>query len=151
MGCDFQVTLAHLKDKPTQAGPAPSSSASTSSGVRYAAARLLGVGGGNGGRTLNFVGGNGTSKAANGTSRSSSFAGSNGSHSMLNSNYDGKGTYLIFNVGDTLFISDLNSQDKVIGCHFGAVVFGDIGVFGLEFMLVTSVFFFLGSYKGYTF
>ncbi|GLT62499.1 hypothetical protein SLA2020_351350 [Shorea laevis] len=106
------VTIAYLKEKPTQAGPAPSSSVSTSSGVRYAAARLLGVGGGNGGRALSFVGGNGTSKAANGTSRSSSLAGSNGSHSMLNSNYDGKGTYLIFNVGDTLFISDLNSQDK---------------------------------------
>lgn len=29
------------------------------------------------------------------------------------SNFDGKGTYLIFNAGDTLFISDLNSQDKV--------------------------------------
>ena len=112
----FQITLAHLKERATQAGTAPSSSsssASTSSGVRYAAARLLGVGGGNGSRTLSFGGGNGTSKAGNGTSRSGSLAGSNGSHSMLNSNYDGKGTYVIFNVGDSLFISDLNSQDKV--------------------------------------
>lgn len=118
MACEFQITLAHLKEKSTHSGPAPSTSASasTSSGVRYAAARLLGVGGGNGSRTLSFVGGNGTSKAANGTSRSSTLAGSNGGHSMLNSNYDGKGTYLIFNVGDTLFISDLNSPDKVIGC-----------------------------------
>lgn len=115
------VTLAHLKEKPTQAGPPPSSSVSTSSGVRYAAARLLGVGSGNGGRALSFVGGNGTSKAANGTSRSSSLASSNGGHSMLNPNCDGKGTYLIFNVGDTLFVSDLNSQDKdpIKSIHFG--------------------------------
>jgi len=112
LGCVFQVTLAHLKEKLTQAGPAPSSSVTTSSGVRYAAARLLGVG-------------NGTSKAANGTSRIISLAGPNGSHSMLNANCDGKGTYLIFNVGDTLFISDLNSQDKVIGCHWGCV-FGSL-------------------------
>lgn len=118
-----QITLAHLKERATQAGTAPSSSsssASTSSGVRYAAARLLGVGGGNGSRTLSFGGGNGTSKAGNGTSRSGSLAGSNGSHSMLNSNYDGKGTYVIFNVGDSLFISDLNSQDKdpIKSIHF---------------------------------
>jgi hypothetical protein len=152
LGCDFQVTLAHLKDKPTLAGPAPSSSASTSSGVRYAAARLLGVGGGNGGRTLNFVGGNGTSKAANGTSRSSSLAGSNDSHSMLNSNYDGKGTYLIFNVGDTLFISDLNSQDKVIGCHWGCGIWGYWGLWiGIYVGDKCFFFFFLGSYKVDTF
>ncbi|XP_040992851.1 dystrophia myotonica WD repeat-containing protein-like [Juglans microcarpa x Juglans regia] len=115
-----QITLAHVKEKPAQAGAAPSSSASTSSGVRYAAARLLGVGGGNGGRPPSFVGGNGASKAANVTSRSSSLAGSNGSHSMLLSNYDGKGTYLIFNVGDTLFFSDLNSPDKdpIKSIHF---------------------------------
>nr|POE75673.1 hypothetical protein CFP56_78221 [Quercus suber] len=116
-----QITLAHLKEKPTQAGSASSSGASTSGGVvRNAAARLLGVGGGNGSRALSFVGGNGTSKAANGTSRSSSLAGSNGTHSMLNSNYDGKGTYLIFNVGDSLFVSDLNTHDKdpIKSLHF---------------------------------
>jgi WD repeat-containing protein 20 len=28
-------------------------------------------------------------------------------------NYDGKGTYIIFNTADTLFISDLNSPAKV--------------------------------------
>ncbi|KAK7851637.1 putative catabolite repression protein crec [Quercus suber] len=117
----FQITLAHLKEKPTQAGSASSSGASTSGGVvRNAAARLLGVGGGNGSRALSFVGGNGTSKAANGTSRSSSLAGSNGTHSLLNSNYDGKGTYLIFNVGDSLFVSDLNTHDKdpIKSLHF---------------------------------
>lgn len=109
------MTLAQLKDKPAQAGPAPSSSssASASSGVRYAAAKFLGVGGGNGVRAIGFAGGNGTGKAVNGTSRSGSLVGSNGSHSILNPNYDGKGTYLIFNVGDTIFIGDLNSPDKV--------------------------------------
>lgn len=36
------------------------------------------------------------------------------------SNYDGKGTYLVFNSGDTLFISNLNSPDKdhVQAIHF---------------------------------
>ena len=34
-----------------------------------------------------------------------------GSQGMAN--YDGKGTYIIFNTADTLFISDLNSHDKV--------------------------------------
>ena len=36
------------------------------------------------------------------------------SSSQSTSNYDGKGTYLIFNAADTIFISDLNSQDKVL-------------------------------------
>lgn len=36
---------------------------------------------------------------------------------MGSSNFDGKGSYLVFNVGDAIFISDLNSQDKVI-CYF---------------------------------
>ncbi|KAG7036873.1 creC [Cucurbita argyrosperma subsp. argyrosperma] len=117
-----QVTLAQLKDKPAQAGPTPSLSSSTSasSGVRYAAAKFLGVGGGNGVRAIGFAGGNGSGKAINGTSRSGSLAGSNGSHSILNPNYDGKGTYLIFNVGDTIFIGDLNSPDKdpIKSLHF---------------------------------
>jgi hypothetical protein len=30
----------------------------------------------------------------------------------LTSSYDGEGTYLIFNVGDAIFISDYYSQDK---------------------------------------
>ena len=36
------------------------------------------------------------------------------SNSMGNSNFDGKGSYLVFNVGDAIFISDMNSQDKVV-------------------------------------
>ncbi|KAJ7976971.1 WD repeat-containing protein [Quillaja saponaria] len=39
---------------------------------------------------------------------------------MATLNFDGKGTYLIFNVGDAIFISDLNSQDKdpIKSIHF---------------------------------
>ncbi|XP_043696701.1 WD repeat-containing protein 20-like isoform X2 [Telopea speciosissima] len=113
-----QATLAHLKDKPSQILPAPSSSSSAGSGVRLAAARLLG--GGNGSRALSFVGGNGSSKNLSGSSRIGSLGSSSTSSSPILSNYDGKGTYLIFNVGDTLFISDFNSQDKdpIKAIHF---------------------------------
>ncbi|PSS23715.1 Catabolite repression protein creC [Actinidia chinensis var. chinensis] len=106
-----QVTLAHLKDKPALTVPSTSSSTSVSSGVRSAAARFLG--GGNGSRALSFVGGNGGSKSVSGTSnRVGSLGASSSSSSIGSSNFDGRGTYLIFNVGDTIFISDLNSQDK---------------------------------------
>ncbi|CAL0326803.1 unnamed protein product [Lupinus luteus] len=108
-----QVTLAHLKDKPAPSTPTASSSSSfsTSSGVRSAAARLLG--GSNGSRALSFVGVNGSSSKSNGGStRIGSMVASTSSSSMANPNFDGKGTYLIFNVGDAIFISDLNSHDK---------------------------------------
>ncbi|KAF7804465.1 WD repeat-containing protein 20-like [Senna tora] len=114
-----QVTLAHLKDKPTPSTPtSQSSSFSASSGVRSAAAKLLG--GGNGSRALSFVGGNGSSKSVGVNSRIGSLGASSTSNSMVISNFDGKGTYLIFNVGDAIFISDLNSQDKdpVKSIHF---------------------------------
>ncbi|KAJ6871031.1 dystrophia myotonica WD repeat-containing protein-like isoform X2 [Populus alba x Populus x berolinensis] len=110
-----QVTLAIIKDKPAPSTPtAPPSGFSTGSGVRSAAARLLGAS--NGSRALSFVGGNGGSKSISSSSSSSGRIGSLGtscsSNSMINSNFDGKGTYLIFNVGDAIFITDLNSQDK---------------------------------------
>ncbi|KAJ0089111.1 hypothetical protein Patl1_32077 [Pistacia atlantica] len=91
---------------------------SASSGVRSAAARLLGAG--NGGRALGFGGGNGGSKSLSGSSRIGSLGASSSSSSMTNTNFDGKGTYLIFNVGDAIFISDLNSQDKdpIKSIHF---------------------------------
>ncbi|XP_058105228.1 uncharacterized protein LOC131248790 isoform X3 [Magnolia sinica] len=124
-----QVTLAHLKDKPASV-PTPSTPSSSSnsglsaaSGVRFAAARLLG--GGNGSRALSFVGGSGNggaSKAGTGSSRigGTSLGNSASSNSLPSNNYDGKGTYLIFNAGDTLFISDFNSQDKdpIKAVHF---------------------------------
>ncbi|KAG6744099.1 hypothetical protein POTOM_052808 [Populus tomentosa] len=108
-----QVTLAIIKDKPAPSTPtAPPSGFSTGSGVRSAAARLLGAS--NGSRALSFVGGNGGSKSisSSSSSRIGSLGTSCSSNSMINSNFDGKGTYLIFNVGDAIFITDLNSQDK---------------------------------------
>lgn len=113
VGFQCQATLAHLKDKPAPSTPpAPPSSFSASSGVRSAAARLLGAG--NGSRALGFGGGNGGSKSLSGSSRMGSLGASSSSTSLTNTNFDGKGTYIIFNVGDAIFISDLNSQDKVI-------------------------------------
>lgn len=110
---DWQVTLAHLKEKPAPSTPTASSSSFTaSSGVKSAAARWLGAG--NGSRALSFVGGNGSSKSASSAGRIGSLGSSSPSNSMTNTNFDGKGTYLISNVGDAIFISDLNSQEKVI-------------------------------------
>ncbi|KAF8395206.1 hypothetical protein HHK36_019149 [Tetracentron sinense] len=113
-----QITVAHLKDKPAPVPSAPTSSLSASSGVRSAAARLLGSA--NGSRALSFVGVNGGSKSIAGTSRIGSLGPSSSSNSPVTANYDGKGTYLIFNVGDTIFISDFNSQDKdpIKSIHF---------------------------------
>ncbi|XP_058201159.1 uncharacterized protein LOC131315905 [Rhododendron vialii] len=117
-----QITLAQLKERSAQGAVAPpGSSYSASGGVRYVAARFLGSA--NGSRGLSFVGGNGTSKTNGGASRSSSpLGGLNGTTSpmMINSNFDGKGTFLLFNVGDTLYVSDLNSQDKdpIKAMHF---------------------------------
>lgn len=106
-----QVTLAHLKDKPSPSTPpASSSSFSASTGVRSAAARFLISS--NGSRALSFVGGNGGSKSVN-ASKVGSLGVSSSTSVSSTSNFDGKGTYLIFNVGDAIFISDLNSQDKV--------------------------------------
>ena len=114
VNCVYQVTLAPLKDKPAQDPPSTSSSMSVSSGVRSAAARFLG--GGNGSRALSFVGGNGGSKLGSVSSRVGSMGASSSTSLMGISNFDGKGTYLVFNVGDAIFISDSNSQDKVVWC-----------------------------------
>ncbi|CAH2064230.1 unnamed protein product [Thlaspi arvense] len=115
-----QVTLAQLKERAAPSTPTGTSSGySASSGFRSATARLLGTGNGN--RALSFVGGNGGGKNVSASSRiSGSFAASNSSTSMTNTNFDGKGTYLVFNVGDAVFICDLNSQDKdpVKSIHF---------------------------------
>ncbi|CAG7865419.1 unnamed protein product [Brassica rapa] len=116
-----QVTLAQLKERAAPSTPTGTSSGySASSGFRSATARLLT---GNGNRALSFVGGNGGGKNVSASSRiSGSFAAaSNSSTSMMtNTNFDGKGTYLVFNVGDAVFICDLNSQEKdpVKSIHF---------------------------------
>ncbi|KAL3628528.1 hypothetical protein CASFOL_027574 [Castilleja foliolosa] len=113
-----QVTLAHLKEKPMQTQSQPSSSSGVSSGVRSAAARLLGTG--NGSRALSF-GGNGGNKPVSGNNTRIGSLGASSSNNVVgNMNFDGKGTYLVFNVGDALFLSDLNSQDKdpIKSIHF---------------------------------
>lgn len=115
-----QLTIACLKEKSATQTPSTPTTPTSSGVVRSAAARLLGAG--NGSRALSFVGGNGVSKVVSGNGRiGGSFGATNGfSGSSAVANYDGKGTYLIFNVGDTLFISDLNSQDKdpIKAIHF---------------------------------
>ena len=128
-----QLTVAYLKEKPASQGSQPSTP-SSSSGMRSAAARLLGTG--NGSKALSFGGGNGANRAVAGSSRigggglgtSTGLGGSQGA-----TNYDGKGIYIVFNTADTLFISDLNSQEKVFsrftGCKlhtvFGVLLFSD--------------------------
>ncbi|KVI00203.1 WD40 repeat-containing protein [Cynara cardunculus var. scolymus] len=115
-----QITLADLKDQPVQAAANTSSLQPTSSysvassGVRYVTSKFLGSSG-NGSRMLGFVGGNGTGSKANGGASKSSHVGglNNGGNSTGGSNpSDGKGTYLIFNVGDTLYVTELNSEEK---------------------------------------
>lgn len=95
----------------------PSSSYSVaSSGVRYVTSKFLGSSG-NGSRMLGLVGGNGASSKANGGASKNGHVGglSNGGNSTVGSNVsDGKGSYLIFNVGDTLYITQFNSEEKVI-------------------------------------
>ncbi|CAM0874659.1 unnamed protein product [Alopecurus aequalis] len=116
-----EMTVAYLKEKPVGQGSTPSTP-SSGSGMRSAAARLLGTG--NGSRTLSFAGSNGVSRAVSGSSRVGGGIGMStsvsGSQAVVN--FDGKGTYIIFNTADTLFISDLNSHDKdpVKSIHFSS-------------------------------
>ncbi|KAI3986211.1 hypothetical protein MKX01_004355 [Papaver californicum] len=124
-----KLTIAHLKERTAQSQPTPNSSSSSSSSysasssVRLVASKILGAG--NGSRTLSFVGLNGPSKAvAAGTNRIGSMGGISPSNNFpVISNFDGKGSYLIFNVGDTIFISDLNTQDKdpIKSLHFSSL------------------------------
>nr|GEZ89855.1 probable catabolite repression protein CreC [Tanacetum cinerariifolium] len=124
-----RISLAHLKDQPAQSvanAPAlqPTLSYSVaSSRVRYMTSKLL-RSSGNGSRMLGFMRGNRNGHKANGGISKSSHAGglSNGSSSMVGLNTsDGKGSYLIFNVGDTLYIIDLTSKenDPVKSITFG--------------------------------
>jgi len=127
--------VAYLKEKPASQGSQPSTP-SSSSGMRSAAARLLGSG--NGSKALSFGGGNGAGRAVAGSSRIGGGGGGLGTSTGLGgsqgaTNYDGKGTYIVFNAADTLFISDLNSQEKVfshftrrkIRTVFGVLLFSD--------------------------
>ena len=104
------MSIAHLKERPSPSTPtAPPSGFSSGIGVRSAAVRILSS---NGSRALSFVGGNGGSKSVS-ASKGGSLSASSSTSLPSTSNFDGKGIYLIFNVGDAIFISDLNSQDKV--------------------------------------
>ena len=109
------------------------------SGMRSVVARLLGTG--NGSKALSFGGGNGVSRAVAGSSRiggglctSTGLGGSQGA-----TNCDGKGTYIVFNAADTLFISDLNSQGKVFS-HFTGCKLRTVFCQGSVFLLALSGF-----------
>uniref|UniRef100_A0A0E0MD24 Uncharacterized protein n=1 Tax=Oryza punctata TaxID=4537 RepID=A0A0E0MD24_ORYPU len=98
------MTVAYLNEMPSTP-----STPSCTSGMRSVAARLLGAG--TGIRPLSFVGSNGVSgRSASGSSRAG--------RSRALVNYDGKGTYIIFNIADSLFISDLNSNRPVKRIRF---------------------------------
>ncbi|KAL2938298.1 WD repeat-containing protein 20 [Bienertia sinuspersici] len=105
-----QVTLANLKEKSASTTPTSSSGYSATSSVRSAAAKLLGTS--NGGRALSFVGVNGANKVVAATTKTASIGNSSNGGSLPMANFDGKGLYIIFNVGDTLYIGDLNTQEK---------------------------------------
>ncbi|XP_074583268.1 putative catabolite repression protein creC [Curcuma longa] len=106
-----QLTIAYLKEKPTaeqnQAAPLASNS-----GSRSVSSRFLGVA--NGGRSLNLVGGSGIGRVALANCRTAGFDGAavESSTSTELPNYHGGGAFLIYNVADTLFVSDLNSKEK---------------------------------------
>lgn len=115
-----QVTMAHLKEKPVSTSSI-SISSSASSSVKMVTQRLL-LGSGNGTRALGFGGGNGITKASGGGNKfaattNASIGASNG---PALPSYDGEGTYMVFNVGDTLLVSDYNSHDKdpIKAIHF---------------------------------
>lgn len=109
------MTLAHLRDKPIQT-PSNSGSSGSSGGVRFTT-RLLGAG--NGSRGLGFGGGNGFSGRLSGAIKSTAtpITNVNSSNGPVTPSFDGEGTYLIFNVGDALLISDYNSPEKASSCE----------------------------------
>lgn len=111
--------------------------------MRSAAARLLG--GSNGSRALSFVGGNGGSKSVSAGSRLGSLGASSSSNSTSTSNFDGRGTYLIFNMGDGIFISDLNSQDKVSFTEWG---FNKLNNEKLQ-LVIKRLIYIIGTYEGH--
>ncbi|XP_042385242.1 probable catabolite repression protein creC isoform X1 [Zingiber officinale] len=106
-----QLTIACLKEKPmaeqSQAAPLASNS-----GSRSVASRFLGVA--NGGRSLSLVVGNGIGRVALANCRTAGFdeEAVESSTSTELPNYGGGGTFLIYNVADTLFVSDLNLKEK---------------------------------------
>lgn len=89
------MTVAYLKEMPSTP-----SIPSCTSGMRSVAARLLGAGTGT--CPLSFVGSNGVGgRSASGSCHAGQ------SRALVNYD-DDRGTYIIFNIADSLFIRDLN-------------------------------------------
>ncbi|GAB2257739.1 hypothetical protein Droror1_Dr00013899 [Drosera rotundifolia] len=98
-----RVTLAELKEGgPEHSIPTttPTITATVGGGVRSLASRLLGA--------ASYC----KAGDVSGTSRPSSVDGPSSSNLAAGSAFDGKGSFLVFNVDDALFISDLNSPSK---------------------------------------
>uniref|UniRef100_A0A0E0BFZ3 Uncharacterized protein n=1 Tax=Oryza glumipatula TaxID=40148 RepID=A0A0E0BFZ3_9ORYZ len=94
------MTVAYLKEMPSTP-----SIPSCTSGMRSVAARLLGAGTGT--RPLSFVGSNGVGgRSASGSCHAGQ------SRALVNYD-DDRGTYIIFNIADSLFIRDLNYHRPV--------------------------------------
>ncbi|CAI5485290.1 unnamed protein product [Closterium sp. Naga37s-1] len=119
------ITLAHLEDRPPPLPPPSPSPVATSAGSRFAK-NFLGAGSGT--RGLPFGGGNGRQSAAvpaatgasagAGTAGGSNGAvggagGGGGAGEKEKAGGEGEGSYVIFNVGESLFVADANSTDKV--------------------------------------
>ncbi|KAH7426915.1 hypothetical protein KP509_10G021700 [Ceratopteris richardii] len=106
-----QLTVAYLKERHLTTPSVSSSSLSASSSVKMVTQRFLGSA--NGVKNFAFGGGNTTNKLSGGYNKlTAANLGSGVSNGPAVPSYDGEGTYMIFNVGDTLFISDYNSHDK---------------------------------------
>ncbi|CAI7857061.1 unnamed protein product [Closterium sp. NIES-53] len=119
-----KITLAHLEDRPPPLPPPSPSPVTTSAGSRFAK-NFLGAGSGT--RGLPFGGGNGRQSAAvpaatgasagAGTAGGSNGAvggagGGGGAGNKEKAGGEGEGSYVIFNVGESLFVADANSTDK---------------------------------------
>ncbi|CAI5472946.1 unnamed protein product [Closterium sp. Yama58-4] len=119
-----KITLAHLEDRPPPLPPPSPSPVATSAGSRFAK-NFLGAGSGT--RGLPFGGGNGRQSAAapaasgasagTGTAGGSNGAvggagGAGGAGEKEKAGGEGEGSYVIFNVGESLFVADANSTDK---------------------------------------
>ena len=120
--------MAHLKEKPILASSV-NSSFSTSSSVKLVTQRFL-LGSVSAPRSLGFGGGNGTTNKFTGGAQKSSATpniGIGATNGPSAPSYDGEGTYVIFNAGESLCISDYNTHDKVRVCLLLAkamIVFG---------------------------
>ncbi|CAI5984345.1 unnamed protein product [Closterium sp. NIES-65] len=119
-----KITLAYLEDRPPPLPPPSPSPVATSAGSRFAK-NFLGAGSGT--RGLPFGGGNGrqsaAAPAASGASAGTGSAGASngavggaggagGAGEKEKAGGEGEGSYVIFNVGESLFVADANSTDK---------------------------------------